>query len=199
MNGGASISDLAGRMAAVVGARNCFSSGADLLTYECDGITHGRTRPDLVVLPGTTQEVVEVVRLARASGRPIVPRGSGTGLSGGARPVPGSVVVALSRMRRILDTWNEHIPHPHLPRDLKRRLQQAGFSALRVEIVPLLNVTYDPNTYSVGMMHVIGNFVSGRNGLSEQDVADWKADARKMGDADAYFFSLNRYVFIASK
>ena len=104
-----------------------------------------------------------------------------------------------ARMRRILDTWNEHIPHPQLPRDLKRRLQQAGFCALRVEIVPLLNVTYDPNTYSVGMMHVIGNFVSGRNGLSEQDVADWKADARKMGDADAYFFSLNRYVFIASK
>jgi len=103
MNGSASISDLAGRMAAVVGARNCFSSGPDLLTYECDGITHGRTRPDLVVLPGSTQEVVEVVRLARAAGRPIVPRGSGTGLSGGARPVPGSVVVALSRMRRILE------------------------------------------------------------------------------------------------
>jgi glycolate oxidase len=98
-----SLADLARRMAAVVGARNCFSSGPDLLTYECDGITHGRTRPDLVVLPGTTQEVVEVVRLARASGRPIVPRGSGTGLSGGARPVPGSVVVALSRMRRILE------------------------------------------------------------------------------------------------
>ena len=103
MNGGASISDLAGRMAAVVGARNCFSSGPDLLTYECDGLTHGRTRPDLVVLPGSTEEVVEVVRLARAAGRPVVPRGSGTGLSGGARPVPGSVVVALSRMRRILE------------------------------------------------------------------------------------------------
>jgi hypothetical protein len=56
----ASLADLSRRMAAVVGARNCFSSGPDLLTYECDGITHGRTRPDLVVLPGTTQEVVEV-------------------------------------------------------------------------------------------------------------------------------------------
>jgi glycolate oxidase len=103
MSGPGSLSDLASRMAAVVGARNCFSAGPDLLTYECDGLTHGRTRPALVVLPGSTAEVVEVVRLARASGRPIVPRGSGTGLSGGARPVPGSVVVALSRMRRILE------------------------------------------------------------------------------------------------
>jgi glycolate oxidase len=103
MSGPASLSELASRMAAVVGERNCFSAGPDLLTYECDGLTHGRTRPDLVVLPGSTAEVVEVVRLARASGRPIVPRGSGTGLSGGARPVPGCVVVALSRMRRILE------------------------------------------------------------------------------------------------
>lgn len=102
-------------------------------------------------------------------------------------------------MRRILDAWNEHIPYPQLPRNLKRRLQQAGFSALHVEVVPLLSVKYDPNTYSGGMMNVIGNFVTGRNGLSAQDIADWKTDARKMGEADAYFFSLNRYVFIASK
>ncbi|MEY2667438.1 MAG: hypothetical protein RJA59_76, partial [Pseudomonadota bacterium] len=54
MNGRASLPDLASRMAAVVGARNCFSAGPDLLTYECDGLTHGRTRPDLVVLPGST-------------------------------------------------------------------------------------------------------------------------------------------------
>jgi len=99
----ATLSELARRMAAVVGARNCLTSDADLLTYECDGLTHGRTRPGLVVLPATTEEVAEVVRLARAAGRPIVPRGSGTGLSGGARPLPGSVVVALTRMRRILE------------------------------------------------------------------------------------------------
>ena len=126
-----SLADLARRMAAVVGARNCFSSGPDLLTYECDGITHGRTRPDLVVLPGTTQEVVEVVRLARASGRPIVPRGSGTGLSGGARPVPGSVVVALSRMRRILevnleDGWARVEPGV-LNLDVTKAVSAAGY------------------------------------------------------------------------
>ena len=125
------LADLARRMAAVVGPRNCFSSDADLLTYECDGLTHGRTRPALVVLPATTQEVAEVVRLARAAGRAIVPRGSGTGLSGGARPVPGSVVVGLTRMRKILevnleDGWVRVQPGV-INLDVTRAVSGAGF------------------------------------------------------------------------
>src|SRR5574341_1722746 len=99
----AATAELARRLAAVVGARNCLTAPAELLTSEADGLTHNRTRPDVVVLPACTEEVAEVVRLARAAGRPIVPRGSGTGLSGGARPEPGCVLVGLSRMRRILE------------------------------------------------------------------------------------------------
>jgi len=101
------------------------------------------------------------------------------------------------RMRRVLDTWNEHIPHPQLPRSLKRRMEVAGFSDVQVAIVPLLNLSYDPATYSVGMMSLIGNFATGRNGLSAADIAAWREDARHMGDREAYFFSLNRYVFMA--
>jgi len=89
-------------MTEVVGEENCISEPAQLLVYECDGLTHGRTRPALVVLPASTDEVARVVRIAAAAGLPIVPRGAGTGLSGGARPTPGSVVVGLSRMKRIL-------------------------------------------------------------------------------------------------
>jgi len=95
--------ELARRFAAVVGEEACISDPAGLSVYECDGLSHGRIRPRLVVLPASTAEVVEVVRLARHAGVPLVPRGSGTGLSGGARPTPGGVVVALSRMRRILE------------------------------------------------------------------------------------------------
>lgn len=100
------------------------------------------------------------------------------------------------RMRRVIDTWNEHIPHPQLPRTLKRRMTQAGFADVRVEVVPLLNVRYDPNTYSVGMMQMLGNFAVGRNGLSAADIDAWKADARAIGEEDGYFFSLNRFVFM---
>ncbi len=100
-----------------------------------------------------------------------------------------------ARMRRVIETWNEHIPHPQLPRTLKRRMAQAGFDDVRVDVVPLLNVDYDPQTYSVGMMTMLGNFATGRNGLTAEDIAAWKADARAIGDEDGYFFSLNRFVF----
>src|SRR5213082_1343745 len=85
-----------------VGERNCISDPEQLRTYECDGLTSFRAPPGVVVVPGSTEEVVEVVRIARAAGLPIVPRGSGTGLSGGAMPIPGCVLVSLARMRRIV-------------------------------------------------------------------------------------------------
>jgi glycolate oxidase len=91
------------RFADAIGAANVISDPAQLLVYECDGLTHGRTRPELVLLPGTAEEVQAVVRIARDAKMPLVPRGSGTGLSGGARPVPGCAVLSLARMRRILE------------------------------------------------------------------------------------------------
>ena len=95
--------DVAARMTAIVGAGHCLADAADLSTYECDGLLSFRVRPGLVVLPGTTEEVAAVVRAAREANLPIVARGAGTGLSGGALPVEGCVVIALSRMKRILE------------------------------------------------------------------------------------------------
>src|SRR5579859_6508665 len=94
---------LVARFAAIVGADHCFSRPDELVTYECDALTSLRARPGLVVLPRDTDEVVRVVKLAREAALPIVPRGAGTGLSGGAMPVPGCVVLGLSRMKRILE------------------------------------------------------------------------------------------------
>ena len=94
---------LAAQIRAVVGERNCITERAQLRTYECDGLTSFRVTPGLVALPGSADEVVQVVKLAHAAGVPVVPRGSGTGLSGGALPVPGCVVLGLSRMKRIIE------------------------------------------------------------------------------------------------
>jgi glycolate dehydrogenase FAD-linked subunit len=74
-----------------------------LLTYECDALPHLREKPALVVLPGSAAEVQAVVRLCAAEGVPFVARGHGTGLSGGALPVPGGVVISLARLNRVLD------------------------------------------------------------------------------------------------
>jgi FAD/FMN-containing dehydrogenases len=95
--------DVVARMAAVVGARHCISDPSDMRTYECDGLASFRVMPGIVVLPGSTEEVAQVVRIAREANLPIVPRGAGTGLSGGALPVEGCVVIGLSRMKRILE------------------------------------------------------------------------------------------------
>ena len=74
-----------------------------LRVYECDGLTGHRAVPELVVLPASTEEVQAVVRACHRRRVPYVARGAGTGLSGGATPVAGGVVVSLARMSRILE------------------------------------------------------------------------------------------------
>jgi len=121
------ISELAG----VVGAPNCISEPAALRTYECDGLTSFQTTPGAVILPASTEEVVEAVRIARRANLPIVPRGSGTGLSGGALPVPGCLVVGLSRMRSILEVDLENAWMRVQPGvfnlDISKHLASAGY------------------------------------------------------------------------
>jgi glycolate oxidase len=74
-----------------------------LRTYECDGLTNFRVVPTAVVLPQTAEQVREVVKLCARDNVPFVSRGSGTGLSGGALPVEGGIVISLARMNRILE------------------------------------------------------------------------------------------------
>jgi glycolate dehydrogenase FAD-linked subunit len=74
-----------------------------LQTYESDGLLQYRVVPRVVVLPDSGDEVAKVVRACHEARVPWVARGSGTGLSGGALPVEDGVVIALSRMRRILE------------------------------------------------------------------------------------------------
>ena len=119
------------QLAAVVGAANCFSEPAALRKYESDGLTSFKTTPGAVILPASTEEVVEAVRIARRANLPIVPRGSGTGLSGGAMPLPGCVVVGLSRMRRILEVDLENgwmrVQPGVFNLDISKHLAPAGY------------------------------------------------------------------------
>jgi glycolate oxidase len=87
----------------IVGAEGIIAERAALRTYESDGLTSYHETPELVVLPTTTAQVRGVVRVCHREGIPFVPRGSGTGLSGGALPVAGGVVISLARMREILE------------------------------------------------------------------------------------------------
>jgi glycolate oxidase subunit GlcD len=80
----------------------------ELLVYECDGLPLFKSRPDIVVFPQTTEEVAQIVRVANEYGIPFLPRGAGTGLSGGALAVEGGIVIELQRMNRILSVDPEN-------------------------------------------------------------------------------------------
>jgi len=85
-----------------LGAEHVLTEPEQLRVYECDGLTGYRAVPELVALPGSTEEVQAVVRACHRERVPFVARGAGTGLSGGATPTAGGVVVSLARMDRIL-------------------------------------------------------------------------------------------------
>jgi glycolate oxidase len=87
---------------AALGVSAVITEPEQLRTYECDGLTGHRVVPGLVVLPTSTEEVQEAVRLCVREGVPFVARGAGTGLSGGALPVAEGIVVSLARMNRVL-------------------------------------------------------------------------------------------------
>jgi glycolate oxidase len=86
-----------------LGPKHVITEPEQLRVYECDGLTGHRAVPELVVLPGSTAEVQAVVRACHEERVPFVARGAGTGLSGGATPLAGGVVVSLARMNRILE------------------------------------------------------------------------------------------------
>ncbi len=86
-----------------LGAVHVIAEPEQLRVYECDGLTGHRAIPELVVLPGSTEDVRTVLRACSRDGVPFVARGAGTGLSGGATPMAGGVVVSLARMNRILE------------------------------------------------------------------------------------------------
>ncbi len=80
----------------------------ELLVYECDGLPLFKHRPDIVVFPKTTEEVAQIVRVANEYRIPFLPRGAGTGLSGGALAVEGGIVIEMQRMNRILSVDQEN-------------------------------------------------------------------------------------------
>jgi glycolate oxidase len=95
--------DLVARLVKQIGREGVLQSPEDLAVYGYDG-TFAEGHPDVVVLPRTTEQVSQVVKLAAGAQVPIVPRGMGSGLAAGSVPIPaGGIVLCLTRMNRILE------------------------------------------------------------------------------------------------
>jgi glycolate oxidase subunit GlcD len=94
---------LVAELRAIVGPRGIVDSTTGLFAYQSDGLAMQRERPELVLLPRNTDAVARCMRVLAREGLPLVGRGAGTGLSGGATPVAGGVVLGLARMRDVLE------------------------------------------------------------------------------------------------
>jgi glycolate oxidase len=99
------------QLIAVVGKKGVIQRKEELITYECDGLTSYRERPDLVVLPKTTAEVAAVVKICDDRNIAWIARGAGTGLSGGALAVKDCLLIVTTLMNQILkvDLENQRV------------------------------------------------------------------------------------------
>ena len=143
-------------LAAVVGRGRVLTEAEDLIPYSFDGTAALKQRPEAVVFPRTTGEVSDCVRLAAAARVPIVTRGSGTGLSGGSVPTPGSLVLCVAQMSAILDLD---------PRNLTLRAQPGAITQRIDEAAARHGLFYPPDPGSMRISTIGGNVAENSGGL----------------------------------
>ncbi|HET6891271.1 MAG TPA: FAD-binding protein, partial [Pyrinomonadaceae bacterium] len=141
---------------AVVGADAVLSEPDELMVYECDGLPHHKYLPRAVVLPRSTEETSEVMRVLARHQTPFTPRGAGTGLSGGALALNRGVVIELARMRKILE----------IDADNRTIKVQTGMVNLQVSReVAHLGLHYVPDPSSQPSCTIGGNIAENAGGV----------------------------------
>ncbi|UCF86074.1 MAG: FAD-binding protein [Desulfobacteraceae bacterium] len=139
----------------IVGPKHLITNQKDLADYATDA-TKLEFMPDAVAFPGNTQQVSQILRLATAKGLPVCPRGAGSGMSGGALPVKGGLVMGMNRFDRILTIDQDNLICKVEPGVITAYLQQA------VEKVGLF---YPPDPASLNISTIGGNVAECAGGL----------------------------------
>jgi glycolate oxidase len=139
----------------ICGAEAVLHEPLQLLTYECDALPHLRETPAVVVLPQSAEQVQAIVRVCSRHGVPFVARGHGTGLSGGALPVPGGIVISLARLNRVLSV---DIPN-------RRVVVEPGVTNLEItrQVAPF-GYYYAPDPSSQQVCSIGGNVAENSGG-----------------------------------
>jgi len=137
----------------ILGAQRCFDAPEDLYAYSHD--CYARGKPELVLIPRTTQEVSAILRIAHREGVPVTPRGGGSSLCGATTPIRGGIVLATNQMDKILEVSQEDRLAVVEPGVVTLRLHQA------VEAVGLF---YPPDPASYAMSLIGGNVATNAGG-----------------------------------
>lgn len=103
------------------------------------------------------------------------------------------------RMRRVLKAYDAHVASPDLPRILPHKLHAAGFRLDRCEIVPMLTTSFNANTYVSGIVDFIHRFVTTQGSIPQDEADAWKNEFTALDREHAFFFSMNRYLFTATR
>jgi arsenite methyltransferase len=114
----------------------------------------------------------------------------------------GSLVIHTeneARMELVLSAWNEHFVHGRLPRILSRQLRDAGFAIRHRDVIPMFNPEYHEHTYGKRLLGIMASFVVGRKGVSKEESDAWFSEFAELSREGKFFFSLNRYIFVADK
>jgi glycolate oxidase len=138
-----------------IGPDSVLTDPVQLVTYECDALPHMRRTPDLVLLPRSAAEVQAIVRICDREQIPFVARGHGTGLSGGALPVAGGVVISLAKLNRVLEV---DIPN-------QRVIVEPGVTNLEItrQVAPF-GYYYAPDPSSQQVCSIGGNVAENSGG-----------------------------------
>jgi glycolate oxidase len=134
-------------LAAIVGLSNLLTSPEERWTYAYDA-TDRAHMPDAVVFPGSAAEIAAIVRLANEHRFPVVPRGAGTGRSGGSVPIAGGVVLVLTRLNRIIEISRDDLVAVVEPGVITGKLKAA---------VEVQGLYYPPDPSSADFCTIGGN------------------------------------------
>jgi len=150
------MADLAAALRDVVGAQNVLTAPADIAPYARDATAGYAQTPAAVVFPGDAAQVAGVLRVCRAQRAPVVPRGGGTSLSGGAVPVPGAVVLGLQKLDRILELDAQNLTLLAEPGVITEKIDEAAAPH---------GLFYPPDPGSIKISTIGGNVASNAGGL----------------------------------
>jgi glycolate oxidase len=148
------VTSLVAELAGIVGDEHVITHEHQLRTYESDGLLQYAVTPGAVVLPGSADEVRRVVAACHRSETPFVARGAGSGLSGGALPVEDGVLIALSRLRRVLE----------VDLDNQRVLVEPGVTNIAVSQAVAPSHFYPPDPSSQIVCTIGGNVAENSGG-----------------------------------
>ncbi len=140
----------------IVGAQNYFDSKEDKIVYSYDGTPIYQELPEAILFPQDEEQISKILKLANQEKFNVVPRGAGTGLSGGAIPVPNSVVVVMTRWNKILEIDQSNLTVSAQPGVVTGVLQKE---------VEKLGLFYPPDPGSLNVCTIGGNVASNAGGL----------------------------------